>query len=132
MDYNDQDLVSFVLKSLIKFGKQRRSIVIKFDPFIQLTRYLSNGQVIENPSTFEIKDRLISQGCNWSGRVHTLWETVQPTFHAVLKEESFSEGSLNKKVRQNIRTARNKGIDVYVGREDLLEDFSEILKKTEE
>lgn len=132
MDYNDQDLVSFVLKSLIKFGKQRRSIVIKFDPFIQLTRYLSNGQVIENPSTIEIKDRLISQGCNWSGRVHTLWETVQPTFHAVLKEESFSEGSLNKKVRQNIRTARNKGIDVYVGREDLLEDFSEILKKTEE
>lgn len=68
-------------------------------------------------------------GLVWSGRVQTIWDTTQPTFNAVLKSEDFSEELLSKRVRQNIRTARNKGIEIRIGREDLLDDFSDLLKK---
>ena len=57
-------------------------------------------------------------------------DTIQPTHHAFYIG-CFSENSLHKRVRQNIRTARNKGLEISIGREELLDDFSELLKKTE-
>lgn len=131
MDYQDEELVSFVIMSLKEFGEQQRSIFIKFDPFLTLSEQVMNEQMTENQSVLEAKERLIKLGCSWYGRAQTLSDTIQPTHHAMLYNEYFSENLLNKRVRQNIRTARNKGVEIYYGREELLDDFSELLKKTE-
>ena len=131
MDYQDKELVSFVLTSLKEFGNLHRSIFIKFDPFLLLSKRDMDGKIEDSQQTFEIKDLLVDLGCNWSGRSEMMGDTIQPTHHAVLYKDVFSENSLHKRVRQNIRTARNKGLEISIGREELLDDFSELLKKTE-
>ncbi|HEL2651652.1 TPA: aminoacyltransferase [Streptococcus suis] len=132
MDYEDAELVSFVFKSIKEFALRERSVVIKFDPFIRLSSKTITGDREEELNVLAVKDRIVDFGSIWSGRVQTMSATIQPTYHAVLYSESFSEESLNKRVRQNIRSARNKGIEIRIGREELLRDFSELLKKTEE
>lgn len=132
MDYEDAELVSFVFKSIKEFALRERSVVIKFDPFIRLSSKTITGDREEELNVLAVKDRIVDWGGIWSGRVQTMSATIQPTCHAVLYSESFSEESLNKRVRQNIRSARNKGIEIRIGREELLRDFSELLKKTEE
>lgn len=132
MDYEDAELVSFVFKSIKEFALRERSVVIKFDPFIRLSSKTITGDREEELNVLAVKDRIVDLGGIWSGRVQTMSATIQPTYHAVLYSESFSEESLNKRVRQNIRSARNKGIEIRIGREELLRDFSELLKKTEE
>ncbi|HEM3581340.1 TPA: aminoacyltransferase [Streptococcus suis] len=132
MDYEDAELVSFVFKSIKEFALRERSVVIKFDPFIRLSSKTITGDMEEELNVLAVKDRIVDLGGIWSGRVQTMSATIQPTCHAVLYSESFSEESLNKRVRQNIRSARNKGIEIRIGREELLRDFSELLKKTEE
>ncbi|MFM0714066.1 peptidoglycan bridge formation glycyltransferase FemA/FemB family protein [Streptococcus suis] len=132
MDYEDAELVSFVFKSIKEFALRERSVVIKFDPFIRLSSKTITGDREEELNVLAVKDRIVNLGGIWSGRVQTMSATIQPTCHAVLYSESFSEESLNKRVRQNIRSARNKGIEIRIGREELLRDFSELLKKTEE
>lgn len=132
MNYEDAELVSFVFKSIKEFALRERSVVIKFDPFIRLSSKTITGDREEELNVLAVKDRIVDLGGIWSGRVQTMSATIQPTCHAVLYSESFSEESLNKRVRQNIRSARNKGIEIRIGREELLRDFSELLKKTEE
>ncbi|HFI2431204.1 TPA: peptidoglycan bridge formation glycyltransferase FemA/FemB family protein [Streptococcus suis] len=132
MDYEDAELVSFVFKSIKEFALRERSVVIKFDPFIRLSSKTITGDREEELNVLAVKDRIVDLGGIWSGRVQTMSATIQPTCHAVLYSESFSEESLNKRVRQNIRSARNKGIEIRIGREELLRDFSGLLKKTEE
>ncbi|WP_099778150.1 peptidoglycan bridge formation glycyltransferase FemA/FemB family protein [Streptococcus suis] len=132
MDYEDAELVSFVFKSIKEFALRECSVVIKFDPFIRLSSKTITGDREEELNVLAVKDRIVDLGGIWSGRVQTMSATIQPTCHAVLYSESFSEESLNKRVRQNIRSARNKGIEIRIGREELLRDFSELLKKTEE
>ncbi len=129
MDYEDAELVSFVFKSIKEFALRERSVVIKFDPFIRLSSKTITGDREEELNVLAVKDRIVDLGGIWSGRVQTMSATIQPTYHAVLYSESFSEESLNKRVRQNIRSARNKGIEIRIGREELLRDFSELLKR---
>ena len=131
MDYKDKELVSFVLSALKEYGKLHRSIFIKFDPFLLLSKRDMDGKIEESQQTFEIKDLLVDLDCKWIGRSKMMGDTIQPTHHAVLYKDVFSENSLHKRVRQNIRTARNKGLEISIGREEFLDDFSELLKKTE-
>ncbi|HFI0076398.1 TPA: aminoacyltransferase [Streptococcus suis] len=131
MDYKDKELVSFVLSALKEYGKLHRSIFIKFDPFLPLSKRDIDGKIEESQQTIKIKDLLVDLDCNWVGRSKMMGDTIQPTYHAVLYKDVFSENSLHKRVRQNIRTARNKGLEISIGREELLDDFSELLKKTE-
>ncbi|CYU77740.1 MurM%2C putative [Streptococcus suis] len=131
MDYQDQELVAFVLASLKKYGRTQWSIFIKFDPFLQLSKQSIHQEACEETAVLAVKNHLESLGCRWSGRAKTLSDTVQPTFHAVLHSEEFAEEKLTKRVRQQLRTCRNKGVVVGFGREELIDDFSALLKKTE-
>ena len=70
-------------------------------------------------------------GAIWLGRTELLDETIQPRFQANIYKDNFSEELLSKSTRQAIRTARNKGIQVQFGGSELLDDFSALMKKTE-
>lgn len=46
-------------------------------------------------------------------------------------KEDFTEEQLSKSTKQAIRTARNKGISVQFGGTELLDQFADLMKKTE-
>lgn len=131
MDYQDQELLDFVLTSLKKFAKTKKALFIKFDPSLFLVQNQSGEERQDNPKTLDLINNLQKAGAIWLGRTELLDETIQPRFQANIYKENFSEELLSKSTRQAIRTARNKGIQVQFGGSELLDGFSALMKKTE-
>lgn len=131
MDYHDQELLQFVLNSLKQFAKTKKALFIKFDPSLFLVQNQSGEERQDNPKTLDLINNLQKAGAIWLGRTELLDETIQPRFQANIYKDNFSEELLSKSTRQAIRTARNKGIQVQFGGKELLDDFSALMKKTE-
>ena len=131
MDYHDQELLQFVLNSLKQFAKTKKALFIKFDPSLFLVQAQIGEDRKEQQETLDVIQNLQKAGAIWVGRTESLDETIQPRFQANIYKDNFSEELLSKSTRQAIRTARNKGIQVQFGGKELLDDFSALMKKTE-
>ena len=131
MDYSDKELLAFVLSSLKKFAKEKKALFIKFDPSLFLAESKMGGELQDKAETVKRIQELQQAGAVWVGRTESLDETIQPRLQANIHKEDFSEDLLSKSTRQAIRTARNKGIQIQFGGTELLDDFSALMKKTE-
>lgn len=131
MDYQNQELLQFVLTSLKQFAKTKKALFIKFDPSLFLVQAQIGENRKEQQETLDVIQNLQKAGAIWVGRTESLDETIQPRFQANIYKDNFSEELLSKSTRQAIRTARNKGIQVQFGGSELLDDFSALMKKTE-
>lgn len=132
MDYLNKDLVAFVLTSIKKMAKTKKALFIKFDPFILFGHHQIDQEPVQNPQAETIIRNLQDAGCEWVGRTTDMAENIQPRFQANIYAKDFSEANLSKKIRQSIRTAKNKGVEVRFGAHELLADFSDLMKKTED
>ena len=131
MDYQNKELVSYVIQSLKKIAKQYKALFVKFDPSLFLSKHLIVQEKTEAPAVQAVIDTLTTEGIEWTGRTSDMAENIQPRFQANIHKEFFTEHDLSKSTRQAIRTARNKGIQVQFGGTELLEDFASLMKKTE-
>lgn len=131
MDYHDQELLQFVLNSLKQFAKTKKALFIKFDPSLFIVQAQIGEDRKEQQETLDVIQNLQKAGAIWVGRTESLDETIQPRFQANIYKDNFSEELLSKSTRQAIRTTRNKGIQVQFGGKELLDDFSALMKKTE-
>ena len=131
MDYQNQELLQFVLTSLKQFAKTKKALFIKFDPSLFLVQAQIGENRKEQQETLDVIQNLQKAGAIWVGRTESLDDTIQPRFQANIYKDNFSEELLSKSTRQAIRTARNKGIQVQFGGKELLDDFSALMKKTE-
>lgn len=131
MDYHDQELLQFVLNSLKQFAKTKKALFIKFDPSLFIVQAQIGEDRKEQQETLDVIQNLQKARAIWVGRTESLDETIQPRFQANIYKDNFSEELLSKSTRQAIRTARNKGIQVQFGSKELLDDFSALMKKTE-
>ena len=131
MDYQNKELVSYVIQSLKKIAKQYKALFVKFDPSLFLSKHLIGQEQTEAPAVQAVIDTLTKEGVEWTGRTSDMAENIQPRFQANIHKEFFTEQDLSKSTRQAIRTARNKGIQVQFGGTELLEDFASLMKKTE-
>ena len=131
MDYSDKELLAFVLASLKKFAKEKKALFVKFDPSLFLAESKMGGELQDKAETVKLIQDLQRAGAVWVGRTESLDETIQPRLQANIHKEDFSEDLLSKSTRQAIRTARNKGIQIQFGGAELLDDFSALMKKTE-
>ncbi|HFR3691310.1 TPA: aminoacyltransferase [Streptococcus suis] len=131
MDYSNQELVSFVLKTLKKFGKSKRALFVKFDPYILLSHRQFNQEPITNTQAQAIVANLQEAGCEWIGLTTDMAENIQPRFQANILKEYFSDDQLSKSTKQVVRTSLNKGVQVSFGHLEFLDQFSELMKKTE-
>lgn len=117
MDWTNQELVSYCINTLIQYGRQKKAIAVVFDPNISYNNL--TAEVILNKS-----DHLI-----WSGPAASLDDTIQPTNQAFIHQDQ----TLSKKIRQEIRTAKNKGVYTKVYTTDALnhlETFEQLTKAT--
>lgn len=131
MDYTDKDLVAFVFQSLKKYGKSKRALFVKFDPNIHLQAFQNEEDRKDNKDSLAIIDMLQDLGADWVGRTADINENIQPRFQANVYAKDFSFDTLPKRTKQEIRTARNKGLEIIFGGSELLPIFAELMKKTE-
>ena len=131
INYEDKELLKFVILTLKKIAKKSNAIMVKFDPSLFISRSLIDQKTIQNSKTFEIVEELQKNKVHWTGLTKDMAENIQPRFQANIHKENFSLDQLSKSTRQAIRTARNKGLEVKFGGLDLLDEFSFLMKKTE-
>lgn len=131
LDYRDTELLSFVIQSIKSYARSKRAIFVTFDPSICLSQHLVNQDKREYPENLALVETLGQLGVKWSGQTAEMDDTIQPRIQAKIYKENFEEDKLSKSTRQAIRTARNKGLEVQYGGLELLDSFSELMKKTE-
>ena len=131
LDYKDAKLLNFVLQSIKSYARSKRAIFVIFDPSICLSQSLINQEKTEFPENLAIIDSLQQMGVRWSGKTEEMGDTIQPRIQAKVYKENFTEDKLCKSTKQAIRSARNKGVEIQIGRDELLESFSFLMKKTE-
>ena len=124
MDYQDKELLAFVITSLKKYAKTKRALFVKFDPSLFVTKNLISQEVNINEDTLSIAKDIQALGVEWTGLTEDMAENIQPRFQANIYKE-------DKSTKQAIRTARNKGISVQFGGTELLDQFADLMKKTE-
>ena len=131
MDYQNSELVAFMLQSIKTYAKSKRAVFAKFDPSLFLRKGLIGQEVKDQEATLAIIQSLKESGVEWVGRTEDMGETIQPRFQANIYKEYFTEDQLSKSTKQAIRTARNKGVEVIFGGTELLDEFAALMKKTE-
>lgn len=131
MDYQNSELVAFMLQSIKTYAKSKRAVFAKFDPSLFLKKGLIGQEISDQEATLAIIQSLKECGVEWVGRTEDMGETIQPRFQANIYKEYFTEEQLSKSTKQAIRTARNKGVEVIFGGTELLDEFAALMKKTE-
>ena len=131
MDYQNSQLVSFMLQSIKTYAKSKRAVFAKFDPSLFLRKGLIGQEAKDQEATLAIIQSLKECGVEWIGRTEDMGETIQPRFQANIYKEYFTEDQMSKSTKQAIRTARNKGVEVIFGGTELLDEFAALMKKTE-
>ena len=131
MDYQNSELVAFMLQSIKTYAKSKRAVFAKFDPSLFLRKGLIGQETSDQEATLAIIQSLKECGVEWVGRTEDMGETIQPRFQANIYKEFFTEDLLSKSTKQAIRTARNKGVEVIFGGTELLDEFAALMKKTE-
>lgn len=131
MDYQNSELVAFMLQSIKTYAKSKRAVFAKFDPSLFLRKGLIGQETSDQEATLAIIQSLKECGAEWVGRTEDIGETIQPRFQANIYKEYFTEDQLSKSTKQAIRTARNKGVEVIFGGTELLDEFAALMKKTE-
>ncbi len=131
LDYNDAELLNFVLQSIKSYARSKRAIFVIFDPSICLSQSSIKHEKIEYPENMAIIENLQRMGVRWSGKTDGMGDTIQPRIQAKVYKENFTEDKLCKSTKQAIRSARNKGVEIQIGRDELLESFLFLMKKTE-
>ena len=131
MDYQNSELVAFMLQSIKTYAKSKRAVFAKFDPSLFLRKGLIGQETSDQEATLAIIQSLNVCGVEWVGRTEDMGETIQPRFQANIYKEYFTEDQLSKSTKQAIRTARNKGVEVIFGGTELLDEFAALMKKTE-
>ena len=131
MDYQNSELVAFMLQSIKTYARSKRAVFAKFDPSLFLRKGLIGQETSDQEATLAIIQSLKECGAEWVGRTEDMGETIQPRFQANIYKEYFTEDQLSKSTKQAIRTARNKGVEVIFGGTELLDEFAALMKKTE-
>ena len=131
LDYKDAELLNFVLQSIKSYARSKRAIFVIFDPSICLSQSSIKHEKTEYPENMAIIENLQRMGVRWSGKTDGMGDTIQPRIQAKVYKENFTEDKLCKSTKQAIRSARNKGVEIQIGRDELLESFSFLMKKTE-
>lgn len=131
MDYTDQQLVSFVLKSLKKIAKKYKTLILKFDPNLHLKKYTIGENVSECEEILSIVKILENNGAKWNGRTTRLQDSIQPRFQANIYTKDNIIDTFPKHTKRLMKDAQNRGVSIKRGTESCIKEFAEIMELTE-
>ena len=109
MDYQDKDLLAFVMASLKNMPKQS---VLSFWNLTQAflwQRTWFHKKLKSVKETMAIAKDIQALGVEWTGLTEDMAENIQPRFQANIHKEDFTEEQLSKSTKQAVRTAPKQG-----------------------
>ena len=131
MDYDNDELVTFMLDHIKKEAKKHKAIAVRFDPAVLSRRYSYRNRNEQNPyHNQKVIDKLVAYGAKHKGFTIRIEESTQPRFNAEMDVTPDYKDHLEHKTAKCIRAAQHKGITVSQGKE-YIHDFATAMHYTE-
>ena len=127
MNYQDKDLVNFVLTSLKSLPKEKEPYLLS----LILLFCSTTIKLMRKPSITRKHKLLLTLlkhlGCEWLGQTSDMGENYSAAFPSQYLREGFSEANLSKNPTIH-PYCQNKGVSIRFGGYELLADFSDLMK----
>ena len=122
MDYENQELVKFMMDNLVALAKEHKAIALRFDPVVLSRKYFYKDRNNEMERNNEnVIHYLESLGARHGGYTIHIEESTQPRFNAMMDVDDNWQDHLEHKTAKCIRSAKHKGIEILEGKEYIKE-----------
>ncbi len=131
MDYNSDELVTFMIDNLVAIAKKRKAIALRFDPVVISRKYFYKNRNAdikrENEEVISLLAKLKAKHKGYTTLIH---ESTQPRYNAMMEVDDDWLEKVDHKTIKCINGAKKHGVSVYEGRE-YLKEFYEMISFTE-
>lgn len=130
IDFNDYNLVKTFTEQIKIFLKKRNFMFIKLDPYIIYKSRNNNGEITPGIDNQQIFNNLIELGYEHTG-FNLNFENLKPRWNAVITTNDSENLFLkyNKDIRNKIRKAEKKGVEVIKGNPENIKEFYSLIDK---
>lgn len=131
IDYTNKDLLKEATDKLKKFLGSKKIVFLKIDPPVINNKRDKEGNIIPSPYSNETVSFLESLGYQYFGE-NKFFGTLKPRWNAILKVTGSSNTmfeSLDKNIKNKIRKAQSRGIEVIQGNLNDIELFYSFVAK---
>ena len=130
IDFNNSELLKEFTDQLKIYLKKRNFMFVKIDPYVVYKSRNNNGEVIPGIDNQQIFDSLINLGYEHTG-FNLNFENLKPRWNAVIttngEENLFLKYS--KEIRNKIRKAEKRGVEVIKGNPQNIKEFYSLVDK---
>lgn len=131
LDYNDRNLINEVTQKFKKFLSRQKFVFLKIDPPVINNKRDQDGNIIPSPFSNDTIPFLQKIGYTYYGE-NRFFGTLKPRWNAVLKLSGSSDTlfeNLDRSVKNKIRKAKSRGLEVVQGNIQDIEVFYSFISK---
>lgn len=131
IDYDNKDLLIDVTNKMKRFLAKNNIIFLKIDPPVVNNKRDKDGNILKSPYTNDLIPFLTKIGYNYFGD-NKFFGTLKPRWNAVLKVTGSSNTLFNNfdnSVKNKIRKAASRGVEVLQGNHNDIEIFYKFVAK---
>lgn len=130
IDFNNTELLKEFTDQLKIYLKKRNFMFVKIDPYVIYKSRNNSGEVVPGIDNQQIFDSLINLGYEHTG-FNLNFENLKPRWNAVIttngEENLFLKYS--KEIRNKIRKAEKRGVEVIKGNPQNIKEFYSLVDK---
>lgn len=130
IDFNNSELLKEFTDQLKIYLKKRNFMFVKIDPYVVYKSRNNNGEIVPGIDNQQIFDSLINLGYEHTG-FNLNFENLKPRWNAVIttngEENLFLKYS--KEIRNKIRKAEKRGVEVIKGNPQNIKEFYSLVDK---
>ncbi len=131
IDYDNKDLIIDVTNKMKRFLAKNNIIFLKIDPPVVNNKRDKDGNILRSPYTNDLIPFLTKIGYEYFGDNKT-FGTLKPRWNAILKVTGSSSTlfeNLDPSVKNKIRKASSRGVEVLQGNHNDIEIFYKFVAK---
>ncbi len=118
LDWNNKELVKFMLDHLVALAKEKNAMVVRFDPNVVYKSYdIKEKDQEHDARNGDVIEFLKQYGAEHKGFTKRIEEATQPRYNIIMHVDENWKDRLIKNTKQSIRTAEKRGAECYEGPE---------------
>lgn len=131
IDYDNKDLIIDVTNKMKRFLAKNSIIFLKIDPPVVNNKRDKDGNILKSPYTNDLIPFLTKIGYDYFGD-NKFFGTLKPRWNAILKVTGSSQtlfDNFDHSVKNKIRKAESRGIEILQGNHNDIEIFYKFVAK---
>ena len=131
LDYDNRDLIMEITTKFKKYLAKQKFVFLKIDPPVINNKRDKDGKIIPSPYSNDLVPFLQKIGYNYFGN-NKFFGTLKPRWNAILKVTGSSNTlfeNLDRSVKNKIRKAQSRGVQVVQGNHNDINVFYSFVAK---